>query len=222
MNFRLRRPIPWFKIMKITFSQILIAVVLSSFAYASPVRAQNILDIPVNISLNNTPLLDVVNYLQKKNNIKFIYSKKTVDMSQKVNANFKEQPLKVVLDELFKNNGIDYEVLQDRIVLGKLPADMLPVNAYGSPNNKDNSAAEASIAVTGKVVDAQGQPIPGATVTEKGTTNGVLTDANGTFKLNVASQSSVLVVSFVGYKKEEVPVGGNTTFTVTLLDDVSC
>src|SRR3569833_953191 len=135
MNFRLRRPIPWFKIMKITFSQILIAVVLSSFAYASPVRAQNILDKPVNISLNNTPLLDVVNYLQKKNNIKFIYSKNTVDMSQKVNANFKEQPLKVVLDELFKNNGIDYEELQDRIVLGQLPADMLQ-NVYA--NFKDH------------------------------------------------------------------------------------
>src|SRR3569833_1510951 len=99
MNFRLRRPIPWFIIMKITFSQILIAVVLSSFANASPERAQNILDKPVNISLNNTPLLDVVNNLQKKNNIKFIYSKNTVDMSHMVNAYFKDQPLIVVLDE---------------------------------------------------------------------------------------------------------------------------
>ncbi|HWZ03463.1 MAG TPA: STN domain-containing protein, partial [Mucilaginibacter sp.] len=142
--------------MKITFSQILIAVVLSSFAYATPVRAQNILDKPVNISLNNTTLLDVVNYLQKKNGIKFIYSKNTVDMAQKVNANFKEQPLKVVLDELFKNNGIDYEVLQDRIVLGKLPAGELRANTDASPGDKANRAAEAIIAVTGKVIDAQG------------------------------------------------------------------
>ena len=223
MNFRLRSPIPWFKIMKITFSQILIAAVLSSFAYASPVRAQNVLDKPVNLSVNNTTLLDVVNYLQKKNDIKFIYSKNTVDMAQKVSASFKEQPLKVVLDQLFKNNGIDYEVLQDRIVLGKLPPGMLPPNADGIPNGKADGTTSpdvASIAVTGKVVDAQGQPIPGATVAEKGTTNGVLTDANGAFKLNVASQSSVLVVSFVGYRKEEMPVGSNTNFTVTLLDDV--
>ncbi|MGN6637376.1 MAG: SusC/RagA family TonB-linked outer membrane protein, partial [Mucilaginibacter sp.] len=209
--------------MKITFSQILIAVVLSSFAYASPVRAQNVLDKPVNMSLNNTTLLDVVNYLQKKNNIKFIYSKNTVDMSQKVTANFKEQPLKVVLDELFKNNGIDYEVLQDRIVLGKLPKGTLPANNDGLPRDKADgatSSAEASIAISGKVVDAQGQSIPGASVSEKGTTNGVLTDANGAFKLNVSSQGSVLVVNFIGYKKEEVAVGSNTSFTITLVDDV--
>jgi TonB-linked SusC/RagA family outer membrane protein len=223
MNFRLRKPIPWFKIMKITFSQILIAAVLSTFAYASPVRAQNVLEKPVNISLSNTTLLDVVNYLQKKNDIKFIYSKNTVDMAQKVNANFKDQPLKVVLDQLFKKNGIDYEVLEDRIVLGKLPADMLPANANGTPNvdaDGTTRAAEASIAVTGKVIDAQGLPIPGASVTEKGTTNGTLTDASGAFKLNVANQSSVIVVNFIGYKKEEVPVGSNTSFTITLLDDM--
>jgi TonB-linked SusC/RagA family outer membrane protein len=175
------------------------------------------------MSLNNTTLLDVVNYLQKKNNIKFIYSKNTVDMSQKVTANFKEQPLKVVLDELFKNNGIDYEVLQDRIVLGKLPKGTLPANDDSSPRDKADgatSSAEASIAISGKVVDAQGQPIPGASVSEKGTTNGVLTDANGTFKLNVSSQGSVLVVNFIGYKKEEVAVGSNTSFTITLVDDV--
>src|SRR6202007_493705 len=112
---------------------------------------------------------------------------------------------------------------QDRIVLGKLPAGMLPAGADGAANDKANSTsqtAEASITITGKVIDSQGQPVPGATVAEKGTTNGTLTDANGAFKLNVAGPNSVLAVSFVGYKREEVTVSSNTSFTITLTDDV--
>jgi len=120
MKFRLRSPIPWFKIMKITFSQILIALLISGIAYSSPLKAQNVLDKTVNMSLTNTTLLDVVNYLQKNNDVKFIYSKNAINISQRTTVNFENQPLKVVLDQVFKNKGIDYEVLNGRIVLGKL------------------------------------------------------------------------------------------------------
>jgi len=222
MKFRLRRPIPWFKIMKITFSQILIAITLSTIAYSNPSKAQNILDKTVSISLNTTSLQEVVGYLQKKYDLKFIYSKNTVDLSQNVSANFENQPLKTVLDQVFKNNGVDYEVLKDRIVLGK-SQDVISVSQAGKSPDKKNDAGEivAGITITGRVIDDKGLPIPGASVAEKGTTNGITTDANGGFKLNVSGQNSVLVIAFVGYVKQEIPVGAKTTFNVTLVEDVS-
>jgi TonB-linked SusC/RagA family outer membrane protein len=221
MKFRLRKPIPWSKIMKITFSQILIAVLLSTIAYSSPLKAQNILDKTVSVSFKQTSVQEVLNYLQKNNDIKFIYSKNSVNLSQKVTINFEKQDLKSVLDELLKSNGIDYEVLKDRIVLGK-PSDIKAAKSAAAANDNVAEAGETvtSIPVTGKVLDESGLPLPGATILEKGTQNGTVTDVNGNFKLNVANENSVLVIAFVSYRKTEVTVGKQGFISITLVEDV--
>lgn len=77
-----------------------------------------------------------------------------------------------------------------------------------------------TIAVSGKVVDDKGQPIPGVTIIEKGTNNGIVTDANGTFKLTVKSAASVIVARFIGFNDQEITVGSQTTFTITLAENV--
>ncbi|WP_073406340.1 TonB-dependent receptor [Mucilaginibacter sp. OK098] len=208
--------------MKITFSQILIALMLSGIAYSSPLKAQDVLDKTVNMSLNNVTLLDAVNYLRKNNNVKFIYSKNAINVSQKISANFTNQSLKTVLDQLFKNNGIDYEVLKNRIVLGKSTDLTEPSNSTAATVDKADGISNAAITipVSGKVIDEKGLPIPGATVLEKGTTNGITTNSDGTFKLNVSSSNSVLVIAFVGYTSQEVPASLQMPITVTLIEDV--
>ena len=67
-----------------------------------------------------------------------------------------------------------------------------------------------SVMVKGVVKDTSGEAIIGASVLEKGTTNGTITDFDGNFALNV-SKNAVLVVSFVGYKNEEIPVAGKSS-----------
>jgi len=75
--------------------------------------------------------------------------------------------------------------------------------------------------VTGVVYDTQGVPVPGVTIMEKGTSNGVVSDINGNFSLEVAGNSSVLVFSFVGMETQEVTVGAQTNFNITMKDLVS-
>jgi len=58
--------------------------------------------------------------------------------------------------------------------------------------------------ITGTIVDETNQSLPGASVMEKGTTNGTQTDFDGKFTLNAKSNSGVLVISFIGYKSKEV------------------
>ncbi|PRZ01368.1 TonB-linked SusC/RagA family outer membrane protein [Marinilabilia salmonicolor] len=77
-------------------------------------------------------------------------------------------------------------------------------------------ASFAQVQVSGSVSDSQGEPIPGVTVLEKGTQNGVITDIDGNYNLSVAGQESVLVFSFVGMQTQEVTVGGQTTIDVVL------
>ena len=71
--------------------------------------------------------------------------------------------------------------------------------------------------ITGKVLDNTGEPVIGASVTVKGTTNGTITDMDGNFTLDNAS--GTLVVSFIGYSPVEVTIGGKTSFTITLRED---
>jgi TonB-linked SusC/RagA family outer membrane protein len=72
--------------------------------------------------------------------------------------------------------------------------------------------------VRGTVVDKQGEPIIGANISAKGTTNGTITDINGEFSLNVSSNST-LVISYLGYLTQEILVGNNTTFNIALVED---
>lgn len=79
-------------------------------------------------------------------------------------------------------------------------------------------AQNSTIIVKGVVNDAMG-PVIGASIVEKGNTgNGTITDIDGNFSLNVSSNST-LIVSFVGYKAQEIPVAGKTFFTIDLKED---
>lgn len=72
--------------------------------------------------------------------------------------------------------------------------------------------------LTGKISDAQGEPIIGASIIVKGTTNGTITDFNGNFTLN-APAHAVLVVSYIGYKTQEIPVDGRKNLDIVLKED---
>ena len=76
--------------------------------------------------------------------------------------------------------------------------------------------------ITGTVVDAVSQqPLPGATVLIKGTTTGVSTDFDGNFMLTLNSGGEILVVSFLGYKTQEIMISGKTNFVISLLEDAN-
>jgi TonB-linked SusC/RagA family outer membrane protein len=73
--------------------------------------------------------------------------------------------------------------------------------------------------ITGTVTDNKGQPIPGVTVSAKGTSQGALTDLNGKYELNVPDKASMVVFSFVGMKQQEVVIGNQTVINVVLQEE---
>lgn len=84
-----------------------------------------------------------------------------------------------------------------------------------------NAIFAQDISVSGKVSGANGDPLSGATVLLKGTSQGAFTDASGTFKINVPNDRSVLVFSFVGYLSQEIPVGNQRNINVALVEGVN-
>ena len=73
--------------------------------------------------------------------------------------------------------------------------------------------------VTGTVVDAQGEPIIGASVVVKGTSNGTVTDFDGKFTVANAPEKGNLVISYVGYRSQTIALGGKSQINVTLEED---
>lgn len=79
-------------------------------------------------------------------------------------------------------------------------------------------AQDGGVTVTGTVVDAMGE-LPGVSVVVKGTTNGMTTDLMGNFKLERVKPSDILQFSFIGYKTQEIKVGSQRTFNITMEED---
>jgi TonB-dependent starch-binding outer membrane protein SusC len=87
-------------------------------------------------------------------------------------------------------------------------------------SNTETLTPFAAVQVTGNVTDENGQPLPGASIIEKGTTNGTTSDVDGNFSLSVAGSASVLGFSFIGYTTQEIVVGNQTSFNVKLEPDM--
>lgn len=83
-----------------------------------------------------------------------------------------------------------------------------------------NGYSQNSLSVKGKIVNEQGQPVNGASITVKGLTTGASTNANGDFEIS-ASPKSILVITSVGYSSKEVPVKGESFLNITMQQSVT-
>lgn len=82
-------------------------------------------------------------------------------------------------------------------------------------------SVQAQIKVTGVVKDATGESMPGVNLAIKGTTTGTISDIDGKFAISAPDKSSVLVVSFIGYKTEEIKIGNQKNLTITLKEEAT-
>jgi TonB-linked SusC/RagA family outer membrane protein len=198
----------FYAIMRITFAQLLIMVILTSFVSAAHLEtnAQKILERRVSLDVKNKELNEVLSDLEKQASVSFSYRSKLIGSSKKVSIKVSNAPLGEVLDKLF-DNGISRMVMEEEGEIILRPSD--------EPD------AIAPFAVSGNVTDDSGQPLPGVNVVEKGTTNGTATDANGHYTINVNDGGDpTLVFSFIGYATQEIKVNGQTTISIALATDI--
>jgi TonB-linked SusC/RagA family outer membrane protein len=97
------------------------------------------------------------------------------------------------------------------------------ISAVAAPNFTPSYAFESPISVdrsiTGKVTDEAGEKVPGVSIVLKGTTTGTVTDAEGTYTINVPDAGGTLIFSSVGFLSQEVPIGSGSTVDIKLATD---
>ncbi|WP_110354231.1 SusC/RagA family TonB-linked outer membrane protein [Arenibacter sp. ARW7G5Y1] len=83
------------------------------------------------------------------------------------------------------------------------------------------SVFEQGFTVTGTIVDETGVPLPGASIIEKGSTNGVTSDFNGNFSITILDKNAILAISYIGFDSKEVPLNGQSTINVVLQENAT-
>ena len=142
----------------------------------------------VTINLQNVKLEKVFDAITKQTGLSVAYSRPTVNPDQNVSISATNEELGDVLKRLFAGTNVAFEIGEEKIYLkdGK-------TSSNGSQQVKKKN-------VSGVIVDTNGEPVIGASVLVKGTTNGTITDMDGKFTINDVPENSTLDISYIGYK----------------------
>jgi TonB-linked SusC/RagA family outer membrane protein len=178
--------------MKITFFLLLVSFM---HVYADGFTQQK-----VSIDLESANLQTVFSQIEKKTQYRFLYNQTILEKKGKVTVRVTNEYVPTVLDKLFEGSGITYKIMNGNLIV-------LTSEGFEIPAPQE---------VKGKVTDNTGRPIPGASITIKGTKTGTAADAEGNFSITVPD-GGVIVISAVGYNAQEIIVGNQTAIQVTMV-----
>lgn len=152
------------------------------------------------LNVKQTKVEQILLQIENQSNYVFLYNKDLIDVEKEASINVKSASVEEVLKMLFEDSNVNYRMVGRQIVLSP---------TYSQQQKK----------VTGKVTDANGEPIPGVAITVKGTTNGTITSVDGFYEITKVDESAVLVYSFVGLKSQEISAQGKTVINVVLEEE---
>lgn len=149
---------------------------------------------------------------------RFLFESNGIALEKKVTLHLKNIKIAKVLDILFKGTDITYKIKGRQIILITAKDKPIIGNPLALHSTKMAKNEIFQQQVTGVITDDQGQPMPGANVIEKGTTNGTQTDFDGNYSIEVQGDA-ILIFSYIGFKTIEIPVADQTTLNISLVED---
>lgn len=189
-----------FRIMKIT------VIALFTCIYSLLAVETSSQNVKVSIQANDFSILEVIREIEKQTDYLFVYDKNEVNINRHVTLNVTNEPVTDILNKIFEGTDVAYKLIGKNVTLIRQRI------------NKNGVSQQTAKKVTGNVVDPNGEPVIGANIVEKGTTNGTITDIDGKFSIDVKSDAT-LVVSYIGYVQSEISVIGNSTLAITMKED---
>ncbi len=150
----------------------------------------------------------VFKIIKQQTNYRFIYPKNLFKGTPKVQLKKGEIKITELLKQSLSSNNLNYKLTKNNTIVIK----KTPVNNIENRQQKE---------ISGTITDSARQPLPGASVIEKGTINGVQTDFDGNFTLKITGKNAVLVISYIGFATQEITVGQQTTISIVLQEDAA-
>ncbi|MFK5972274.1 MAG: TonB-dependent receptor [Flavobacteriaceae bacterium] len=185
----------------------LIAMGLSA-AYANPTYSQTKIDIDV----KDVNLEELFQEIQGKSEFIFFYKDDVLDKDKRVTLHMKKTTLAKILKRAFADTNLSYSIDNRQVVIKKIYKEVI---------QSTNSEGIQQLTVSGSVTGPDGYPLPGANLLIKGTTNGTQTDFDGNYTLNIDSPDAILLISYIGFKSQEIAVAGQSTINIQLVEDAA-
>ncbi|UXX79074.1 TonB-dependent receptor [Reichenbachiella carrageenanivorans] len=172
-------------------------------------KAVSVKEVSVDLELQNASVLELIQALESQTDYQFTYSSQEMTANKtKLNVNTKNASVGDVLLKVSKEADLQFKQVNNNI----------NISPRKSKHTERLTVALEQIEISGRVTDETGTGLPGATIIEKGTSNGSVTDFNGDYKISV-SEGATLAISYIGYLSKEVPVSGRSTIDVQLDPD---
>jgi TonB-linked SusC/RagA family outer membrane protein len=144
----------------------------------------------ITLKERGAPLEQIIQSIRKQTGYDFFYNAKMISTANPVTINVKNASVKTVLDLCFANQLLTYRIEQKTIIVQSAASQQLLTRA---------------VVFLGKVLDKNNKPIPGASIRIKGSTGKpIATNADGTFRIILRSEEDILLISYVGFKTQEV------------------
>lgn len=157
----------------------------------------------VSLDIKEVPLKAVFKMIEKQTQCRFFYNDQFVELETKVSFKANDISVDEVLNTILKDANLTYKLLDNNLIV------IAPIDE------------QAKNTITGIVTDAQtGESLPGVTILIKGTTKGTLTDNQGKFSLINSNPNAILVVSLMGYEKQEIAINNTSRLTIKLVASI--
>lgn len=177
-----------------------LCIIASDFMQASTFAQSTVTATFKNVTLN-----EVIWEIQKQTDFTFIYSTNDVKKVKIENMSVNKELISKVLDRCMENSGLTYSVHNGVVAIQKAPQ---PV-----------SVSQEKYTLTGTVTEENGEPIIGANVVVKNTTNGTVTDLDGNFSLEVNGKKVTITISYIGFTPQEMTVTSDKPIKITMKAD---
>jgi len=166
----------------------------------------------LNLDYKDIQLKQLFEKISNQSEFRFIYNNNVVNDNIHVSVKAKDAKIEMILDNVLENANLEYRIVDRHVIV--FPDENKEANTSLST---EQSFQQGS--VSGKITDESGQPLPGVSVSIKGTTWGTISDGNGKYTLKLTDKKVALVFSFVGMKTQEIAYDGKGTLDIVLKEE---
>jgi TonB-linked SusC/RagA family outer membrane protein len=159
----------------------------------------------LSFTVHNATLREVLELIESKSKVMFSYKDVALDNRKDITLTVQDENVESVLNKLLSLKALTYTKTGNTFAIK--PGAVIPAQTREEKR------------ITGTVVDEHGEPVIGANVVEKGTTNGMITGFDGKYTILV-NPGAVLQITYIGFRPVEMPVGNNTTINIRMEEDL--
>jgi len=164
----------------------------------------------LSMQLNNVTLENLFDAIKSQSEFSIVVKSSEVNLNERVSVSATNETVDIILNRALYNKGLKYEIKGKHILVYKAPAEI--VSVFPDVNQSGSK-------ISGVIKDSRGEPIIGANVIVKGTTNGTMTDIDGKFNLSDVKKGDLLEISYIGYVTQLVRLTGQSSLQIELKEN---